>query len=52
VSFANVLDENQAKAVHAYIVNQAKTSIAFCQTNYPKEYPELFETACVQRRAN
>ena len=51
VSFANVLDENQAKAVHAYIVSQANTSIAFCKTNYPKEYPELFETACVKRQA-
>jgi PQQ-dependent dehydrogenase (methanol/ethanol family) len=51
VSFAGVLDENQAKAVHAYIVSQANTSIAFCKTNYPKEYPELFETACVKRQA-
>ncbi len=50
-SFAEVLDEAQAQAVHAYVVNQAKTGIAFCQTNYPKEYPELFETACVRRTA-
>jgi quinohemoprotein ethanol dehydrogenase len=51
VSFANVLDEEQAKSVHAYIVSQANTSIAFCKTDYPKEYPELFETACVKRDA-
>jgi len=48
-SFANVLDEAQSRAVHAYVVSQARTGIAFCQTNYPKEYPELFETACVRR---
>ncbi len=51
VSFANVLDEEQAKSVHAYIVSQANTSIAFCKTDYPKQYPELFETACVKRDA-
>ncbi len=51
-SFANVLNESQAKAVHAYIVSQSTNSIAFCQTDYPKKYPELFETACVQRVAN
>ena len=51
-SFADVLNESQAKAVHAYIVSQANNSIAFCQTDYPKKYPELFETACVQRVAN
>jgi mono/diheme cytochrome c family protein len=51
VSFAEVLDEAQARAVHAYIVNQAKNSITFCQTDYPKQYPELFETACIQRAA-
>jgi quinohemoprotein ethanol dehydrogenase len=50
-SFASVLDESQAQAVHAYVVSQAKAGIAFCQTDYPKQYPELFETACVQRAA-
>jgi quinohemoprotein ethanol dehydrogenase len=50
-SFAAVLDESQAQAVHAYVVSQAKNSIAFCQTDYPKQYPELFETACIQRAA-
>jgi quinohemoprotein ethanol dehydrogenase len=52
VSFANVLDEAQAKAVHAYIVSQANNGIAFCKTDYPKQYPELFETACVKREVN
>jgi len=51
-SFADVLDEAQTQAIHAYVVNQAKTSIAFCQSDYPKQYPELFETACVQRNAD
>jgi PQQ-dependent dehydrogenase (methanol/ethanol family) len=47
--FAEVLDEAQTRAVHAYVISQARNGIAFCQTNYPKEYPELFETACVRR---
>ncbi len=51
-SFAGVLDEAQAQSVHAYIVSQTNNSIAFCKTDYPKQYPELFETACVQREAN
>ncbi len=49
--FAHVLDEAQSKSVHAYVINQAVTGIAFCQTSYPAEYPELFETACVKRTA-
>jgi quinohemoprotein ethanol dehydrogenase len=51
VGFASVLDEAQSRAVHAYVINQALTGIEFCQTNYPKEFPELFETACVRRVA-
>ena len=51
VSFSNVLDEAQAQSVHAYIVSQANAGIAFCKTDYPKQYPELFETACVKREA-
>jgi PQQ-dependent dehydrogenase (methanol/ethanol family) len=49
--FSDVLDASQAQAVHAYVVSQAKNGIAFCQTDYPKQYPELFETACIQRAA-
>jgi PQQ-dependent dehydrogenase (methanol/ethanol family) len=45
-SFSSVLDEAGARAVHAYIVSQAKAGIEFCKTEYPKEYPELFGTAC------
>ena len=51
-SFAAVLNERQAASVHPYVVSQGNTSIAFCQTDYPKQYPELFETACVKREAN
>jgi hypothetical protein len=45
-NFANVLDEAGAHAVHAYVISQAKAGIEFCKTEYPKEYPELFGTAC------
>jgi mono/diheme cytochrome c family protein len=45
-SFASVLDEAGAKVVHAYVAAQAKAGIEFCKTTYPKEFPELFGTAC------
>jgi mono/diheme cytochrome c family protein len=47
--FADLLDEAQARAIHAYIIDYTRKVIAVCQTNYPKEYPELLETACVRR---
>ena len=44
--FDHVLDEADANAVHAYVVSQTKAAIAFCETDYPRRYPELFATAC------
>ncbi len=47
-SFAHALDEAGSHAVHAYVISQAKASIALCESEYRRNYPELFDTACEQ----
>ena len=44
--FAHVLSETDSNAVHAYVIEQIKASIALCQSEYRKNYPEVLETAC------
>ena len=41
--------EADAKAVHAYVVSQTNAAIAFCESEYPKQFPELLATACTKR---
>ena len=41
--------EADAKAVHAYVVAQTNAAIAFCESEYPKQFPELLATACTKR---
>lgn len=41
--------EADAKAVHAYVVDQTRAAIAFCESDFPKQYPELLATACTKR---
>lgn len=45
-SFGHVLDESRSTAVHAYVISQAKASIALCSSKYRQEYPEVIGTAC------
>ncbi len=47
-SFAHVLDAAEAEAIRAYVIEQTKATIAFCQSDYRKNYPELLETACTR----
>ncbi|MCY3818651.1 MAG: PQQ-dependent dehydrogenase, methanol/ethanol family [Gammaproteobacteria bacterium] len=47
--FDHVLSEADSGAVHAYVVNQTRAAIAFCESEYPDVYPELFGTACTKR---
>lgn len=47
-SFDHVLDDAGAQAIRAYVVAAAKGSIALCDSEYRKNYPELLETACVR----
>ena len=46
--FDHVLDESDSNAIHAYVVSEARAAIAFCQSEYPERYPELFATACTK----
>lgn len=45
-SFAHVLSEADSQAVQAYVVEQARASIALCNSEYRKNYPEVIEPAC------
>ena len=47
--FDHVLSEADSRAVQAYVVNQTRVAIAFCESEYPDAYPELFGTACTKR---
>ncbi len=46
--FDHVLDEDDSKAIQAYVVNTAKNTIAFCETQYRKDYPEVMNSACTR----
>ena len=46
--FDHVLSESDSDAIHAYVVSEAEAAIAFCQSEYPERYPELFATACTK----
>ena len=48
VSFSHALDEQGSKNVHAYVIAATNATIALCDTEYRKNYPELIETACVR----
>ena len=49
VSFAHVLDEAASEALHAYVIKRNRDSVVLCQSDYPKNYPEVLETACIRR---
>jgi len=44
--FDQVLEADDAQAIHAYVVEQTKGTIALCESEYRKNYPELLDTAC------
>jgi len=46
--FDHVMAAGDAEAIRAYVVEQTKTSIAFCQSAYRDNYPELLDTACTR----
>ena len=52
VGFAHALDEPASQALHAYVIKRNRDSVALCQSDYPKNYPEVLETACIQREVN
>ncbi len=44
--FSHALDITDAQAIRAYVVDRAKTVIAFCESSYRDEYPEVLDPAC------
>ena len=34
------------EAIRAYVVEMTKATIGLCESDYRKNYPELFDTAC------
>lgn len=51
-SFAHALDEAQAEAIRAYVVDMTRATIGLCQSDYRKNYPELLDTACSRPQVN
>ena len=45
-SFDHALDAEKSQAIRAYTIERAKTVIAFCESSYRDEYPELLDSAC------
>ena len=45
-SFDHALTVEDAQDIRAYIIERAKGVIAFCESAYREEYPELLDTAC------
>lgn len=45
-SFNHALDIEKSQAIRAYVIERTKTVIAFCESVYREQYPELLDTAC------
>ena len=45
-SITSVLSAEDAKDIHAYVVDQIVNAIALCQGEYRDNYSELLESAC------
>ena len=48
VGFDHVLSPDDARAIQAYVVNQAEASIELCSSEYRKQYPEVVGSACTR----
>ncbi|MFP6835092.1 MAG: PQQ-dependent dehydrogenase, methanol/ethanol family [Pseudomonadales bacterium] len=46
--FSHVLEERDAQAIRAYVTEQTRATIALCQGEYRKNYPEVLDTACTR----
>lgn len=47
-AFAHVLTAEDSTAVHGYVVAATEATIAFCHSEYRRNYPELLDTACTR----
>ena len=48
--FDHILQEADARAIQAYVITQTNNTIAFCESEYRKNFPELLDTACTRAR--
>lgn len=48
-SFEMMLTAEESEAVQAYVIAATNASIAFCESSYPTDFPELFGTSCTKR---
>ena len=48
-SYADMLTQEESEAIQAYVVAASQTAIAFCESSYPTDFPELFGTSCTKR---
>ena len=47
-AFDHVLEADDAKAIQAYVIDSTRNTIALCESEYRKNYPELVGNACVR----
>ncbi len=47
--FDDVLSESDSEDIQRFVIATTKQAIAFCESNYPQQYPELFGTSCTDR---
>ncbi|MEM7101050.1 MAG: PQQ-dependent dehydrogenase, methanol/ethanol family [Pseudomonadota bacterium] len=45
-NFAHAFTPEDSQAVRAYVIERAKGVIAFCESVYREQYPELLDSAC------
>ena len=45
-NFKHALDSRKSQAIRAYVIELTKGTIAFCESDYREQYPELLDTAC------
>ena len=48
-NYSDMLTEDDSKAIQVYVAEAAKQAIAFCESTYPADFPELFGTSCTKR---
>ncbi|MEQ8858212.1 MAG: PQQ-dependent dehydrogenase, methanol/ethanol family [Pseudomonadales bacterium] len=48
VGFDHVLNADDSQAIQAYVISQTRGSIALCESEYRKNYPEVIGSACVR----
>jgi len=48
VGFDHVMNEDDSKAVQAYVISQTRGSIALCRSEYRENYPEVIGNACIR----